>query len=98
MNYHERDIVYLSINKSPKSVLSRERGGVMAVLDLKAAQKWAKLPRNIQELIENNVFCSACGVTTIIKYSLQDDGIFGVLLKGKCKKCGRNVARLVEDE
>jgi len=79
-------------------VLSRERGGVMSVLDFKAAQKWAKLPRNIQELIENNVFCSACGVTTIIKYSLHDDGIFGVLLKGKCKKCGLNVARLVEDE
>jgi len=41
----------------------------MSVLDFKAAQKWAKLPRNIQELIENNVFCSACRVTTIIKYS-----------------------------
>ena len=69
----------------------------MSVVNFKAAQKWAKLPRNIQELLVNNVFCSACGVTTIIKYTLHDD-IFGVLLKGKCKKCGLNVARLVEDE
>jgi len=69
----------------------------MSVVNFKAVQKWAKLPRNIQELLVNNVFCSACGVTTIIKYTLHDD-IFGVLLKGKCKKCGLNVARLVEDE
>ena len=69
----------------------------MSVLDFKAAQKWAKLPRNIQGLLLTNVFCSACGVTTIVEYTLQDDK-FGVLLKGKCQKCGLNVARLVEDE
>jgi len=98
MNYYGWDTEYLDFQQSTKSMLSRERGGVMSVLDFKAAQKWAKLPRNIQELIVNNVFCSACGVTTIIKYSLHDDGIYGFLLKGKCKKCGLNVARLVEDE
>jgi hypothetical protein len=36
-------------------------------------------------------------VTTIVKYALYNDR-FGILLKGKCKKCGKDVARLVEDE
>ena len=69
----------------------------MSVIDFKAAQKWAKVPKNIQELLINNVFCSSCKVTTITDYTLHDDK-FGVLLKGICKKCGKNVARLVEDE
>lgn len=69
----------------------------MSVMDFKAAQKWAKLPRNIQKLLLENVFCSSCGVTTIVNYTLHDDK-FGVLIKGKCKKCSKNVARLVEDE
>ncbi|MHB8061236.1 MAG: hypothetical protein ACYDG2_01170 [Ruminiclostridium sp.] len=69
----------------------------MSVIDLKAIRKWRKVPKNIQELLVNNVFCSACGVTTIVEYSINNDK-FGVLLKGKCKKCGKDVARLVEDE
>ncbi|MEW9123093.1 MAG: hypothetical protein AB2421_10315 [Thermotaleaceae bacterium] len=69
----------------------------MSVIDFKAAQKWSKLSKNIQELLLNNVFCSNCGVTTIVEYSMHNDK-FGILLKGKCKKCGMDVARLIEDE
>lgn len=69
----------------------------MAVTDFKAAQKWAKIPKNIQQLIINNVFCSTCGVTTIVEYTFSDDK-FGILVIGKCKKCGNDVRRLVEDE
>lgn len=69
----------------------------MSVTDFKAAQKWNKLPANIRELLVNNVYCSACGVTTIVEYTFHDNK-FDILLKGKCKKCGKDVARLVEDE
>ena len=69
----------------------------MSVIDFKAAQKWAKVPKNFQEELIRNVFCSSCFETTIIDYTLHDDK-FGVVLKGKCKKCGKNVARLVEIE
>ena len=34
--------------------------------------------------------------TTIIDYEISNDE-FGILLKGKCKKCGNYVVRLVED-
>ncbi|MCF8012330.1 MAG: hypothetical protein K9L17_13570 [Clostridiales bacterium] len=68
----------------------------MSVTDFKAAKKWSKIPKDIQKRIVNNVFCSTCGVTTIVNYTLYDDR-FGVLLQGKCEKCGKDVARLVED-
>ena len=69
----------------------------MSIIDFKAAQKWAKVPKKFQEELIRNVFCSTCLETTIIDYTLHDDK-FGVVLKGKCKKCGENVARLVEVE
>lgn len=69
----------------------------MSVIGFKAAQKWGKLPKNMQERIINNVFCTTCGVTTIVEYSINDDKL-SVLLKGKCKKCGKDVARMVEDK
>jgi len=68
-----------------------------AVIDLEAAKKWAKISSDIQQLLINNVFCSKCGVTTIVDYALHNDR-FGIVLKGKCKKCGKDVVRLVEDE
>ena len=69
----------------------------MGIIDFKAAQKWSKVPKNIQEQILKNVFCPKCGVATIVEYSIQDDKL-GILLKGKCNKCGNDVARFVENE
>jgi hypothetical protein len=69
----------------------------MSVTDFEAARKWAKIPKNIQQQLVNNVFCSDCGVTTIVEYTMHNDR-FGILLKGKCKQCGNDVARYVEDE
>lgn len=65
-------------------------------IDIKAAQKLAKIPSQIQKHIIDNVFCGNCTVSTIVDYSIENDK-YGVLLKGKCKKCGRDIARLVED-
>ncbi|KMJ56291.1 hypothetical protein AB685_22730 [Bacillus sp. LL01] len=68
----------------------------MSVIDFKAAQKWAKIPKDFQKQLIENVFCSKCGVTTIVNYTLKD-GEHGIVLKGTCKTCGSNVARVVED-
>lgn len=69
----------------------------MSVIDINAAKKWNKVPKDIQRKIIENVFCDKCSITTIVDYSLYDDEQ-GVLLKGTCKKCGGDVARLVESE
>ncbi len=65
-------------------------------LDIKAIEKWSKIPKPIQEKLLENVFCSTCGVTEIVDYSMYDDKT-GILIKGKCKKCNKEVARLIED-
>ncbi|AHF06212.1 hypothetical protein [Desulfitobacterium metallireducens] len=69
----------------------------MSVTDFRAAQKWSKLSQDLKHRLLGNVFCSSCGVTTIVDYTLHDDKS-GILIKGKCNKCGMDVARLVEDE
>lgn len=65
--------------------------------DFKALKKWSSIPEDIQHQLINNVFCSKCGVTTIVDYSITADK-YGILLKGKCKICGSDVARLIENE
>lgn len=57
---------------------------------------WSKIPKHIQEKLLENVFCSICGTTAIVDYSMHDDNA-RILLKGKCKKCNKVVARLIED-
>jgi ribosomal protein S27AE len=70
-------------------------GGVMKVTDMNAMKKWNQIPKHEKELLLNNVFCSKCGNTTIQDYDMYNDK-FGILLKGKCKKCSGEVARLIE--
>ncbi len=65
--------------------------------EFKALKKWSSIPEDYQQRLINNVFCSKCGVTTIVDYSITADK-YGILLKGKCKTCGNDVARLIENE
>jgi hypothetical protein len=67
------------------------------ITDINAARKWANIPPDVQQKLINNVFCSKCVVTTLVDYTIHDDK-YGILLKGKCKKCGKEVARLIENE
>lgn len=69
---------------------------MVSVTDIRAMKKWSKIPKYMQERLLNNVYCSACGETTIVDFSMHNDK-FGVVLKGKCKKCGKDVAKMVED-
>ena len=64
--------------------------------DFMALQKWNRIPDEFQQKIIDNVFCRNCKITTIVDYEITNDE-FGILLKGKCYKCGNNVARFVED-
>ena len=68
----------------------------MPIDDINALRKWNKIDKEHQKLIIENVFCSNCKVTTIVNYSITSDK-YGIILKGKCKKCGKDVARVIED-
>ena len=62
-----------------------------------AMDEWNKLDNTVKEQILTNVFCLKCHVTTIVDYEIFLDK-FGIVLKGKCKKCGHKVARMIENE
>ena len=64
--------------------------------DIDALRRWMAVPEEFRTKVLNNVFCSKCFVTTIVDYSFKAEKD-GVLIKGKCKKCGKDVARFVED-
>jgi len=63
-----------------------------------AALRWKKIPQWAQKKILDNVFCGKClGAVHIVletaKIRKKD-----LILKGKCKTCGKNVCRVVEPE
>lgn len=68
----------------------------MTVTNINAIRKWKQIPKDMRQKLINNVFCSTCSVTTIVDYTLHDEEE-GILLRGKCKTCGKGVARFVED-
>ena len=49
-------------------------------------------------MVLDNVYCAECGTTTIVGYEkdivIESNG--DTILRGKCKKCGRKIARLLE--
>ncbi|WP_374055053.1 hypothetical protein [Rossellomorea sp. FM04394] len=60
-----------------------------------AHKRWMTKPAHIREKFEGNVYCRACGVTTIVDYSVDSDN-HNIVLKGSCKTCGGKVARVIE--
>ncbi len=57
------------------------------------------LPKDKREMLLSNVWCGHCGdVTTIVDYDVKTDSnpLFLCYLEGKCKKCGKNVCRVIE--
>ncbi|MCX8093721.1 MAG: hypothetical protein N3E50_06090 [Candidatus Goldbacteria bacterium] len=56
---------------------------------------WHKMDEKEKQKILKNVFCSNCFVTEIVDYTIGEENC-GLVLKGKCKTCGKDVARVVE--
>ena len=65
---------------------------------LQARELWERIPENIRGKLLANVWCVTChSVTTITDYagSVEKGDL---ILTGKCKQCGNDVARLMEGE
>jgi len=63
-----------------------------------AKKIWLSIPEYIRQTLLNNVWCSRCRtVTTIVDFkgSVENKDL---ILNGFCKKCGGEVARLIENE
>ena len=61
-----------------------------------AKKLWMAIPLNIRNQLLENVYCGECrGVTTITNYSGSvKSGT--LILSGKCKACGAEVARVID--
>jgi ribosomal protein S27AE len=69
------------------------------ISDINAVRKWNSIPDDIRKKLLQNVYCRRCGVTSIAAgYSITEEKGLGILLNGKCSKCGDIVCRVIEDD
>ncbi len=58
---------------------------------------WNRIPKTTREKLLCNVFCANCkGAVRVIDYTVENSNM-GLIIKGKCSKCGGDVVRVVED-
>jgi hypothetical protein len=63
-----------------------------------AAKRWKQIPQEAQDKILANVWCGGCGSSVHIILETAEIIEKVLILKGKCKTCGKNVCRVVEPE
>jgi hypothetical protein len=65
-------------------------------LSFSANKKWLAIPQESRQMLVRNVFCGNCrGPVQIEKYVIKDFNNT-VILEGKCKNCGNDVARVID--
>ncbi len=66
------------------------------VISFSANKKWFSIPVEIRRKLEQNVWCGSCSdVVKIENYTVKEISS-GIVLEGKCQKCGHNVARVID--
>ncbi|MHB9095693.1 MAG: hypothetical protein ACYC21_13585 [Eubacteriales bacterium] len=67
------------------------------VVKMDLIKKWMEIPENFREKLLNNCFCSKCHKVVGMKdFTLKEDK-FGLVLVGKCKECGFDVVRCLDE-
>lgn len=64
--------------------------------DIEAHKKWNSIPCDQQKKILQNVWCAGCSSVTEVIQPIFENIDQDLLIKGYCKKCNGEVARLVE--
>jgi hypothetical protein len=82
-------------------VLEKIEGGIEMkndheVISFTATKKWLSIPEETRRKLERNVWCATClDVVQIEKYIVKESKA-GIVLHGNCKKCGQEVARVID--
>lgn len=63
-----------------------------------ANKKWLEIPVEMQKKLEQNVWCVSCNGVVKIEHYVVKESPPGIILEGKCSKCGHDVARFIEIE
>ena len=84
--------------EEPALANSKTRTDNVTVMhNLKAERKWREIPEYVRKALEQNVYCTHCGTTSIKPgYGIQLAPTGEIILEGQCQKCGGKVVRLIE--
>lgn len=85
------------------SVLKNEQGEPkiahkQEAISFTANKKWLEIPVEMRKQLERNVWCSFCSDVVKIENYVVKASPPGIVLEGKCQKCGHDVARFIEME
>ncbi len=97
IKYKEQDALNVIMQIIKEIIFMHRDARKDTISDLTAIKKWKAIPEHGRKLLSTNVFCGKCGVTAIKEgFAVRDDAPYGIILRGKCEKCGGEVARCVE--
>jgi hypothetical protein len=75
---------------------SRSKQTMVETNSFDANKKWLMIPSEVRQLLVRNVFCGHCMDTVqIVKYVIKNFHD-SVVLEGKCKNCGHDIARVID--
>ena|GEM_PF-915931 len=63
-----------------------------------AAKKWGQISKDAQDKILANVWCGSCARSRYMILETAEIIQSALILRGKCRDCGKNVGRVVEPE
>ena len=66
------------------------------IISFSANKKWLSLPEEIRRKLERNVWCGSCRDVVKIDNYVVKESSNGILLQGKCHKCGNDVVRVID--
>lgn len=66
------------------------------VISFSANKKWLSIPVETRRKFEQNVWCSSCSDAVQIENYIVEESSNGIILRGKCKKCGYGVVRVID--
>ena len=68
------------------------------IFTTQALKRWKQIPEWARKKILDNVYCGRCiGPVTILLETAEMIGK-ALVLRGKCKQCGKDVCHIVESE
>ena len=99
IKYKEQDALNVMMNIIKEIILMHRDTRKDSISDLSAIKKWKSIPEYGRRMLSSNVFCANCGVTALEEgFTIHDDPPYGIILRGKCAKCGGQVVRCVEND
>ena len=99
IKYKEQDALNVMMNIIKEIILMHRDTRKDDISDLSAIKKWKAIPDYGRRMLISNVFCSKCGVTALEEgFTIHENKPYGIILRGRCEKCGGQVVRCIEND